>query len=86
MSIVRIQLDVPFERNKEIEDLMKRTSTSTKKEFINNALTLLEWAIEETENGRVIASLDEQNKSYKELVMPILAAVKRKEPATASTY
>jgi hypothetical protein len=81
----KIQLELPKERIAEIEDLMRRTNTATKKDFINNALTLLEWAIEERENGRIITSLDERNKSYKELVMPILSSVKPREPVGAST-
>lgn len=74
---IRWQIDVPEERDREIEDLMKECGISTKKELFNNAVTLLKWAIEEKRKGRIIASVEEEGKKYRELQMPILSAVKR---------
>lgn len=73
--MVRIQFELPEEKVKELEALMQEARISTRKDLFNNALTLFEWAIEERRAGRSIASVDEQNKKYKELVMPALAAV-----------
>ncbi|MCI0487941.1 MAG: hypothetical protein L0229_15220 [Blastocatellia bacterium] len=75
---VRIQFELPEEKVRELERLMQETGIGTRKDFFNNALTLLEWAIHERKAGHVIASLDEKNKQYKELVMPILSAVAAK--------
>jgi len=80
--MIRLQFELPEERFKELEALMKRTGVKTKTDFINNALTLLEWVIKEKEAGRKIASVDDDHKSYRELVMPILSAISSSTAAT----
>ena len=75
---VRLQLEMTGERERELTELMERVEVATKKDFLNNALTLLEWAIEEVQVGRVIASLDEAEMKYKVVVMPILENVRRR--------
>jgi hypothetical protein len=73
---IRLQIELDEERMRELEALMREGKASTKKEFINAALTLLQWAMKEKRAGRIIASVDETKDSYKELVMPILSEVK----------
>lgn len=73
--MVRIQFELPEEKVKELEELMRVAGITTRKDLFNNALTLLEWAVQERKAGRSIASVDEHNKRYKELVMPALMAV-----------
>lgn len=67
---VRFQFELPVDRVRELEELMSRANIRTRKDLFNSALTLFEWAIREREAGRVIASVDEGHKRYKELVMP----------------
>jgi len=74
-TLLRLQVDLSEERVRKLEDLMRGSGIKTKRDLINNALTLLEWAVKETRAGRTIASVDEKDKAYKELVMPILSAV-----------
>jgi hypothetical protein len=69
----RIQLDVSPQRLAEIEELMRESGITKKTELINNALTLLKWAVGTVKNGRTIASVDEKNGKYRELEMPILS-------------
>ncbi len=73
MKIVRIQFEMPEDKAKELDVLLKEYGVSTKKELFNNALTLLKWAIKETRSGRYIASVDEKSGKYRELQMPILS-------------
>ncbi len=73
--MIRIQFELPEEKVEELDTLMKEAHITTRKDLFNNALTLLEWAIKERKTGRTIASVDEDNKKYKELVMPVLSAV-----------
>jgi len=73
----RIQFELTDDQVKDIEKLMKRTGTSTKREFFNNAIAILEWAVDESSDGRKIASMDDSSHSYKELVMPIFRAAKQ---------
>lgn len=66
----KIQFDLPDQRAKELDELATEAGV-TRKDLFNNALTLLEWAIDQKHKGRIIASLDEANQSYRELMMPI---------------
>jgi len=83
MGMTRIQFELSEDRNKELEALMEKTGIRTKKDLFNNALTLLEWAVKEKRSGRIIASVDEREKKFKEIVMPALenVAVGEREPA-----
>ena len=72
---VRLQIELPEERVRELEALMKECDIATKKDLFNNALTLLEWAVRESEKGRIVASVDEENQRYRELQMPAFSAV-----------
>jgi len=65
----KFQIEISREKNKEIQDLMTKTGISTKREYFNTALTVLKWIIHEKERFRIIASVDEKDKSYKELVI-----------------
>jgi len=75
-KLARIQLELPQEKVDKLETLMKESGIKTKKELLNNALTFLEWAINERREGKIIASVDEQEKTLKELIMPVFASVK----------
>jgi hypothetical protein len=77
-NMVRIQIELPEDKVRALEALMAEVGVSTKKELFNNALTVLEWMVNETTEGRVIASINEQTMSYKQLAMPILSAVSDK--------
>lgn len=68
----RVQLDLPERQVKELDGLMRETGVATRKDFFNQALSLLLWAIKEKKEGRIIASVDEANKQYREVVMPVL--------------
>lgn len=72
---VRIQFELPENKVRELEQLMEESGTATRKDLFNNALTLLEWALNESKRGNVIASINEQEHKYEELHMPILSAV-----------
>lgn len=79
MSMIRIQFELPEDKVKELEGLMREAGISTKKDLINNSLTLLEWAIKERKAGKFIASVDERNNRLKELIMPALSFVQKNE-------
>jgi hypothetical protein len=83
MELQSINFQAPPERVRELESLMEEAGIKTKKELLNNALTLLEWAINEVRRGHVIASIDEADKRYKEITMPIFGSVKKHKTAAA---
>lgn len=69
---MRIQLDLDEDGVRWLDELKGDLRLTTHKELFNNALTLLDWAITQRKAGRIIASLDEASKNYKELQMPAL--------------
>jgi hypothetical protein len=84
MENVRFQFELPGDRALEIERLMTECGIETKKDLFNNALTLLRWAVKETRKGHAIASVDEGSGKFRELQMPILAAVAPHESELAA--
>ena len=69
---VRIQFDLSEEGAEELNRLMDVTGVATRKDLMNNALTLFKWAVTESRAGRSIAAVDEEKQSYRELTMPAL--------------
>lgn len=70
--MARFQMEISQEGLNDIEALVEKSGLSSKREFMNNAITLLKWAIRESEKGHKIFSYDEQKSLYRELQMPVL--------------
>ena len=79
--MTRIQIEMADDKLSHLEQLMEKCGIRTKKEFINNALALLEWAIEEKEKGNILASVDEDQDRYKEVCLPGLSHVRSRSKA-----
>lgn len=75
---MRIQVDFSDQQVAELRTLMEEIDIQNYKELFNNALTLFEWVIEEIKVGRVLAAVDEEEETYRVLVMPILQAAMKK--------
>jgi hypothetical protein len=78
---MRFQFEMTEEEAKEFNRLfedVKKKGASSKRDVINYALALLNWAIKERQAGRIIASIDEDNERYKEVVLPIFPPIKEK--------
>jgi hypothetical protein len=69
---MRIQLDLDDVGVGVLERLKEATGARTHKELFNNAITLLDWAVKQRRDGRIIASLDERTENYRELQLPAL--------------
>jgi hypothetical protein len=74
---MRIQLDLTEATVDHLKQLMQIIGVDTYKDLINNSITLLDWAVEEAQAGREIASVDEERGKYRELTMPILKHAQR---------
>jgi len=68
---VKFQFEMPEINANRLEELASEAGVA-KKDIINSALTILEWAIGEVQAGKIIASVDESNDRYKEVLMPLL--------------
>jgi hypothetical protein len=73
----RVQLDLAPAQMERLNWLMEACSFETRKDLVNNALSLLEWAVLETREGRSVASIDKAAKKIVELTMPALADAAR---------
>jgi len=82
---VRIQVEFDENGASMIESLKNKTGVSTYKDLFNNALALLNWAVQQRESGRAIFSADEAKKEYREMQMPALeyAAQNRRRESAA---
>lgn len=73
---MRLQIEVSEDRVAEIKLLMSATGIETYKELFNNAISLLEWSINEVRSGQDIVSIKADG-TPRELRMPILDGLKR---------
>ncbi len=60
-----------------IQSWIESGLTDSTKGVMNSALTLYEWTIQELAAGQLVGSIDEENKVFKEPIMPALEYVKR---------
>lgn len=76
---MRLNLEMTDEQVKSLRCLEKRTGAGSMKELVNHALSLLEWAADETARGNEIAAVNEENSVYRVVVTPYLQYVAKKE-------
>ena|SRR5215813_11040696 len=74
-KLMRFQIEIRQSLLDEIEELQELGGLSSKKELINNAITLLKWAATQKQQGYDIASIDDNGKIYRDLQMPYLQQV-----------
>ncbi len=72
---MRIQLDVSKSRASQLQSLMASGDFKSYSELVNNAVTLVAWAVKHVQNGEVIVAFDERRNKMKELSMPFLQHV-----------
>ena len=73
---VRVQFDISARRLEELDRLVALCDLSGRKDLFNNAFTLFSWAVKKTQEGNLIAAVNEDKNIYRELEMPALSAVK----------
>jgi hypothetical protein len=71
----RLQAELDHHMMKLLDVLQWLGGLKTKRELLNNALTLLKWAVKERMKGNVICSINERTHERKELEMPYLESV-----------
>lgn len=74
----QVRVEIPEDKWKELEQLMKECGLRTRKSLINNALTLLKWAVSERKKGNTVGSIDDKRKMYRVLQMTVLDKIKIK--------
>jgi hypothetical protein len=79
--VTRLQFELSAEKLDEFERVRQEGGFESRKDLLNNALTLLKWTMKHAQQGHVIAAVDEKSKKYFELQMPFLTHVASKPPA-----
>lgn len=64
-------------QTEDMERLVKECGVDTEKDLLNNALSFFVWAIKEIKKGRIIASIDEEEKKYRECQMPVFSNIQK---------
>lgn len=77
MNMKRYQIDMSPQGVARINELKEFTGARTNKDIFDEALTLLDWAVVQVRSGRLIASIDDDKKLYRELAMPCLDNARR---------
>ena len=80
-KVIRFQFEIDQEHMNELESLMKLGGLKTKKELLNNALTLLKWVVKQTGRGSTIAAMDERDGTVQRAVDAIPGCDCRKREA-----
>jgi hypothetical protein len=75
---MRLNFEFSEERVQDLKALLAHTKADTMKDLVNNALTILEWTVNETEAGNEIAAVNEERQVYRVLITPILQGIARK--------
>ncbi len=78
---MRLNFEFSDQRVEDLKHVLAATDTDTMKDLVNNAFTILEWAVDETKAGNEIAAVNERNEVYRVLVTPILQRVAKKSRA-----
>jgi hypothetical protein len=71
-QLARLQFELSYDKLQEFERLRLEGGFETRKELLNNALTLLSWAIRHAQAGHTISALDEKSDKSYDLEMPFL--------------
>ena len=69
---MKLEIDIPRENALILKEIMRKSGISSKKNLLNEALTLFEWAVNERSKGLEIASIDREKKEFFNLNMSVL--------------
>jgi hypothetical protein len=73
----RLQFELSHEKLDEFDRLQMEGGFETRKELLNNALTLLGWAMRHVKDGHTVAAIDDKSSRFYELQMPFLTHVSK---------
>ena len=76
-----IQYELSEHDSQIFEWLKKATKSITDQELLDNAMTMLQWGVEQVRQKRQVASFDAERKSYRVLQMPALQNAADIKPA-----
>jgi hypothetical protein len=69
---MRIQIVVDDTYKEMLENLKRATGLNQWQDLFSDAITMYNWAVKQRTEGRIVASMNEQEENYRELQMPSL--------------
>jgi len=69
---MNLGLEFSREREPDLNRLLAATGTVQLKDLVNDALTILEWAVHEVRADNEIAAVNEDKQVYRVLLIPVL--------------
>jgi|HubBroStandDraft_4_1064222.scaffolds.fasta_scaffold1683387_1 hypothetical protein len=75
-----INFEFTEDQVKRLKALQLKTGSSTMNDMFNSAMTMLDWAVDETIKGNAVASVDPDSETYRALLMPILQKAAKQAP------
>ena len=83
-KIYRLQVELNQEQLTVIEDLQNSGGLRTKKDLLDNALTLLKWSVKQKKEGHLIVAMNPNTGAVKELQLPYLEKVQERAQSQRS--
>lgn len=86
-KLYKLQVELNTTQLAILDELQEIGELRTKKELLDNAFTLLKWAVVQKKEGRLIVSMDPKSGAGRELELPYLQRVEyaQKHSATERT-
>ena len=78
----KLQVEMTPAQLQLLDELQEAGDLRTKKELLDNAFTLLKWAVRKKQEGDLIISMDPQTGAMRELELPYLQRAKEKGPTS----
>jgi hypothetical protein len=81
-KIMRLNFEFSEARVTELKALQESLGVDMKT-LVNNALSILDWCVEETKAGNEIAAINANDQTYRVLITPLLHTLRAKKRQTA---
>lgn len=72
---MNLQFEISEAEVEKLNLLMKEAGIESYRDLFNNSLTMVQWAIQQVKEGKVVASVDEAAQKYTEVQMDFLNCV-----------
>lgn len=76
---MNLKFEISEAEVEKLDELMKESGIDSYRDLFNTSLTLFQWAIQQTKEGKVVASVDETAQKYTEVQMDALIYVAEKQ-------
>ncbi len=83
-KLYKLQVELSPGQLETLNELQEAGDLRTKKELLDNAFTLLKWAVRQKQEGHLIVSVNQKTGAVRELEFPYLQRAAEKRPLDGS--